>query len=99
MGNTGRDAGSYEEDAVQTGMTGFFSEPTGHPGEQLPGAISPYGNVSMQSSGYRDSFIIYMQEIGVITDHKSFTINQRFSDKTRPENVSVPVALYLGSHA
>ena len=97
-GNGGQ-AGVYQADAVQTGMTGFYSEPTGWVSAQYDSAIWPEGNVSLHSYGYSDSFIIAMQDFGVVVDHKRYTINQRFADKTRPENVSLPIALYLGRSA
>ena len=51
----------------------------------------------MRSTGYSDSFFIGMQDFGTVTDHKYYDVNQRFADKTRPENVALPVGLYLGN--
>lgn len=80
-------------------MTGFYSEPTGWTAAQYESAIWPEGNVNLQSYGYSDSFIIAMQDFGVVVDHKHYIINQRFADRTRPENVALPAALYMGSPA
>ena len=91
--------GGYQQDAIQTGMTRFYAEPTGHAAAQYDGAITPEGNVTMHSSGYSDSFFIAMQDFGVVVDHKYYTINQRVADKTRPENVAVFYGIYLGRPA
>ena len=90
-------AGAYQTDAVQTGITGLYCEPIGHSATQYPSATTPEGNVSMRSTGYSDSFFIGMQDFGTVTDHKYYDVNQRFADKTRPENVALPVGLYLGN--
>ena len=98
-GSGSRAAGSYEADAVQTGMTDFWAEPMGSAEGQYDGTITPRGNVSVTPSGYSDTYFIPIVDIGVMTSHKVFTINQRFADRTRPENVALPAALYMGSPA
>lgn len=90
-------AGAYQADAVQTGMTGITSEPMGG-ATQYWNCAHPFGNLT-PSSNYSDSMILYIAEVGAQIPHYTFTVNQRFADKTRPENVSLPIALYLGKTA
>ena len=90
-------AGVYQADAVQTGMTGITSEPMGG-ATQYWNCAHPFGNLT-PSSNYSDSMILYIAEVGAQIPHYTFTVNQRFADKTRPENVSLPIALYLGKTA
>ena len=90
-------AGAYQADAVQTGMTGITSEPMGG-ATQYWNCAHPFGNLT-PSSNYSDSAILYIAEVGAQIPHYTFTVNQRFADKTRPENVAVPIALYLGRPA
>lgn len=74
-----------------------MTEPTGGAVEQYDSAYV-YGNVA-KTSNYSDSVFIPLVEMGVIAPHYTFTVMQRMADKTRPENVSIPVALYLGRPA
>ena len=90
----GEEAGSYQADAVQTGITSVVTEPTGGAVEQHDSAYV-YGNVA-KTSNYSDSVFIPLVEMGVIVPHYTFTVMQRMADKTRPENVALPIALYLG---
>ena len=90
-------AGAYQADPVQTGMTGITSEPMGG-ATQYWNCAHPFGNLT-PSSNYSDSAILYIAEVGAQIPHYTFTVNQRFADKTRPENVAVPIALYLGRPA
>lgn len=87
-------AGAYQADAVQTGMTGIATEPMGG-ATQYWNCAHPFGNLT-PSSNYSDSAILYIAEVGAQIPHYTFTVNQRFADKTRPENVALPIALYLG---
>ena len=87
-------AGAYQADAVQTGMTGITTEPMGG-ATQYWNCAHPFGNLT-PSSNYSDSAILYIAEVGAQIPHYTFTVNQRFADKTRPENVALPIALYLG---
>ena len=59
-------------------------------------SIGISGNISAAQNTYADSVISQMYDIGKQITHSRFTINQRFADRTRPENVGMPVALYLG---
>ena len=90
-------AGTYQADAVQTGITGFSAEPMGGSGVQYD-VVTAYGNVT-RSSNYSDSVFIPLTEMGVTVPHYAFYTAQRMADKTRPENVSLPIALYLGCPA
>ena len=90
----GTGAGAYQADAVQTGMTGMSTEPMGN-ATQYWNCVHPTGNVTA-SSAYSDSAILYIAEVGARIPHYTFTVNQRLADKTRPENVALPIALYLG---
>ena len=90
-------AGAYQADAVQTGITGFSAEPMGGSDVQYD-VVTAYGNVT-KSSNYSDSVFIPLTEMGVTVPHYAFYTAQRMADKTRPENVSLPIALYLGRTA
>ena len=90
---TGAGAGAYQADAVQTGMTGITTEPMGG-ATQYWNCAHPFGNLT-PSSNYSDNAILYIAEVGAQIPHYTFTVNQRFADKTRPENVALPIALYL----
>ena len=90
-------AGAYQADAVQTGITGLSAEPMGGSGVQYD-VVTVYGNVT-KSSNYSDSVFIPLTEMGVTVPHYAFYTAQRMADKTRPENVSLPIALYLGRTA
>ena len=98
-------AGAYQEDAVQPGATEFYPEPCGYgPGIADDGnivfnSIGISGNISVAPNSYADNVISQMYDIGKQIAHARFTINQRFADRTRPENVGIPVALYLGRTA
>lgn len=98
-------AGVYQEDAVQPGVTEFYPEPSGYgPGIADNGNIvfNPIGisgNISVAPNSYADNVILQMYDVGKQIAHARFTINQRFADRTRPENVYLPVALYLGAPA
>ena len=87
-------AGEYQADAVQTGFTGFSAEPMGGSDVQYD-VVTAYGNVT-KSSNYSDSVFIPLTEMGVTVPHYAFYTAQRMADKTRPENVALPIALYLG---
>ena len=88
------EAGAYQADAVQTGMTATSPEPMGSATEYW-NCDHPFGNITM-SFRSSDSAILCLADVGVQVPHYTFTINQRFADKTRPENVALPIALYLG---
>ena len=90
-------AGEYQADAVQTGFTGFSAEPMGGSDVQYD-VVTAYGNVT-KSSNYSDSVFIPLTEMGVTVPHYAFYTAQRMADKTRPENVSLPIAVYLGRTA
>ena len=90
----GTGAGAYQADAVQTGITGFSAEPMGVSDAQYD-VVTAYGNVT-KSSNYSDSVFIPLTEMGVTVPHYAFYTAQRMADKTRPENVALPIALYLG---
>ena len=90
-------AGAYQADAVQTGITGFSAEPMGGSDVQYD-VVTAYGNVT-KSSNYSDSVFIPLTEMGITVPHYAFYTAQRTADKTRPENVALPIALYLGRPA
>lgn len=90
-------AGAYQADAIQAGMTATAPEPMGGATEYW-NCDYPFGNVTM-SFRSSDSAILYIADVGTQIPHYTFTINQRFADKTRPENVALPAALYMGRPA
>lgn len=91
------EAGVYQADAIQTGITGIMAEPMGG-ATQYWNCAHPFGNLTA-SAGYSDSAILYIAEVGAQIPHYTFTVNQRVADKTRPENVALPAALYMGKPA
>ena len=60
--------------------------------------VNVYGNVASYTN-YGDNVILYLYDAGGYIPHYSWKINQRFADKTRPENVALPIALYMGRPA
>lgn len=84
-GNTGRDAGSYEADAMQVHRHAAINVPVAQ-GMQIAQSSNNilancWGDVKVNNS--------------VSTGN---VISSRTAERTRPENVTVPVALYLGNH-
>ena len=87
-GGTG--AGAYQADAVQTGITNMVCRKAVGSTEIL----AVYGNVTATSSDVGGA-VGTSGELG----KTMYSINQRMADRTRPENVALPVALYLGHPA
>ena len=92
----GREAGSWQQDAVETGITSIYCEPMGGYGDNYPATVTLEGNVSLHDTGYADSIIVYMADIGTPVAHRRYYINQRQAQETRPANIAQPSIIYLG---
>ena len=92
----GREAGSWQQDAVETGITSVYCEPMGGYGDNYPATVTLEGNVSLHDTGYADSIIVYMADIGTPVAHRRYYINQRQAQETRPANIAQPSIIYLG---
>ena len=93
---TGREAGSWQQDSVETGITSIYCEPMGGYGDNYPATVTLEGNVSLHDTGYADSIIVYMTDIGTPVVHRRYYINQRQALETRPVNIAQPSIIYLG---
>ena len=92
----GRETGSWQQDAVETGITSIYCEPMGGYGDNYPATVTLEGNVSLHDTGYADSIIVYMTDIGTPVVHRRYYINQRQALETRPVNIAQPSIIYLG---
>ena len=80
--DAGRGAGSWQQDAVETGITAVYSEPQGHNGagpDFYDVTTTLQGNVSLHYTGNTDSWFTPIEDIGVQRDHYSYSINQRYA--------------------
>ena len=86
---TGAGAGAYQADAIQSGITrlivGAWSP------DSSAGIVSPVGNVAVSTESTTSGAVASTAPLRYLVD-----IKQRTADKTRPENIALPVALYLG---
>ena len=86
------EAGAYQADAIQTGITrlivGAWSP------DSSAGIVSPVGNVTVSTESTTSGAVASTAPFRYLVD-----IKQRTADKTRPENIALPVALYLGRSA
>ena len=89
-GDTG--AGAYQADAVQTGITRLIVGAWSPDGSA--GIVSPIGNVTVSTESTTSGAVASTAPLRYLVD-----IKQRTADKTRPENIALPVALYLGQPA
>ena len=89
-----REAGSWQEDAVQTGITKIGATRFDTAWETVATAD---GNV--RSFGGQILVDTLTANIGVKRDWQFFESLQRVADKTRPVNVALPIVIYLGSTA
>ena len=95
-GGAGREAGSWQQDAVETGIISVYCEPMRGYGDNYPATVTLEGNVSLHDTGYADSIIVYMADIGTPVAHRRYYINQRQAQETRPANIAQPSIIYLG---
>ena len=52
-------------------------------GDNYPATVTLEGNVSLHDTGYADSIIVYMTDIGTPVVHRRYYINQRQALETR----------------
>ena len=74
----------------------MYCEPMGGHGDNYPATVTLEGNVSLHDTGYADSIIVYMADIGTPVAHRRYYINQRQALETRPVNIAQPSIIYLG---
>ena len=74
----------------------MYCEPMGGYGDNYPATVTLEGNVSLHDTGYADSIIVYMADIGTPVAHRRYYINQRQALETRPVNIAQPSIIYLG---
>lgn len=86
------EAGAYQADAVQTGITRLIVGAWSPDGSA--GIVSPIGNVTVSTESTTSGAVASTAPLRYLVD-----IKQRTADKTRPENIALPVALYLGRSA
>ena len=90
-------AGAYQADAVQAGITEVLSRSfVGGDGVLSPLAECAGGVVVNPPTGGPQYGVPYSPTVAGRYVYKT---TQRTADKTRPENVALPVALYLGRPA
>ena len=89
-------AGAYQADAVQTGITEILSRVFVGGDGVFSTLVEPVGNVVTASPTGPQYGISPSSRVA---GRYKQTIGQRMADKTRPENVALPIALYLGRTA
>ena len=92
-GGAGREAGSWQGDAVQTGITTMTIRALSGGSGSLAGPAAMQGNITISSVGYANAIAPEANETAYLA-----TVNQRVAPETRPVNVSLPVCMYLGLH-
>ena len=93
-GGGGREAGSWEQDAVQTGITSLSSRyvDTWH---GIAGPLDVLGDVTETLSTDPTTAL---QGTSIGEGYVRWTVNQRMADETRPVNIAIPVIIYLGEY-
>ena len=93
-GGGGREAGKWQEDAVQPGFTQLLGRQAGTGGGCV-GPVSVSGGVTLTT---KDTAIQYGLVSGVseLAMQYIWKSTQRTADETHPVNVALPVVLYLG---
>jgi hypothetical protein len=89
-----RQAGSWQQDAVQQGITTIHARQSG---SAIANWTPPVGgNVSSQTGQGNETTLANGSASLPFTN---YSVLQRFAAETRPANVSLPVILYLGRAA
>ena len=90
----GREAGKWQEDAVQPGFTQLLGRQAGKGGGCV-GPVSASGGVTLTT---KDTAIQYglVSETGELAMQYTWKSTQRTADETHPVNIAIPVILYLG---
>ena len=93
-GGAGREAGEWQEDAVQPGFTQLLGRQAGKGGGCV-GPVSASGGVTLTT---KDTAIQYglVSEVSELAMQYAWKSTQRTADETHPVNVALPVVLYLG---
>ena len=91
---TGREAGSWQGDAVQPGFTQLLGRQAGTGGGCI-GPVSASGGVTLTT---KDTAIQYglVSEVSELAVQYTWKSTQRIAAETHPVNVAFPVCLYLG---
>ena len=90
----GREAGSWQGDAVQPGFTQLLGRQAGTGGGCI-GPVSASGGVTLTT---KDTAIQYglVSEVSELAVQYTWKSTQRIAAETHPVNVAFPVCLYLG---
>jgi hypothetical protein len=93
-GGGGREAGSWQGDAVQPGFTQLLGRQAGTGGGCI-GPVSASGGVTLTT---KDTAIQYglVSEVSELAVQYTWKSTQRIAAETHPVNVAFPVCLYLG---
>ena len=93
-GGGGREAGSWQGDAVQPGFTQLLGRQAGTGGGCI-GPVSVSGGVTLTT---KDAAIQYglVSEVSELAVQYTWKSTQRIAAETHPVNVAFPVCLYLG---
>ena len=93
-GGGGREAGSWQGDAVQPGFTQLLGRQAGKGGGCI-GPVSASGGVTLAT---KDTAIQYglVSEVSELAVQYTWKSTQRIAAETHPVNVAFPVCLYLG---
>ena len=92
--DAGREAGSVQNDAVQTGITKLQGRQAGTGGGCV-GPLTVSGGVSLteEINSIQYALVSETDQLGV---RYIWTMTQRTSDETRPMNIAIPHVIYLG---
>ena len=87
--DTGREAGSWQQDAVEAGIASMYCEPMGGYGDNYPATITLEGNVYLHDTGYVDSITVYMADIGTSVAHYIDTLLTRVRHQKPDPQISL----------
>lgn len=86
-----REAGSWEQDAVQMGITDILSRHSANNYLNKTPVVS--GAVTEKLNGIPTA-VLSLAGSGL--EMTTYHVNQRTAGETRPANIAVPLAIYLG---
>ncbi len=94
MPGEGREAGSWQQDAVQTGLTSLSSRYM-NSADVVAGPVNVSGDMTETSS---TDTTTALQSSTLAVGQVRWTVNQRMADETRPVNIAIPIIIYLGEY-
>ena len=92
--DAGREAGSWQQDAVQTGITKLQGRQAGIGGGCV-GPLTVSGGVKLLETA-NDIQYALVSEPDQFGKGYTWTINQRMATETRSANIAIPHVIYLG---